>query len=412
MKEVHEAELAELKERWALNQLADDVLEQCMRDELSMKRTMDRFLAEVGRRLGAKGGAVLTRDEELNQAAYAWGDLGDEDAWTLLSGREAGVHAVGDALLACQPLDVAGMVVGHAGFVFDKGAPASEILAGRLHAVCEELDAILATVQAAARKQELILGINHALSNRVFERGLDEAVEVLHRGVRFRECVVVWRDVVADGALTYRFYVNGRLAFSTEGRTHPGMEAAIAAHGLELLTPERNRLRAALGLNGSIESVLMSGLHGSDWLGKVLVRGDDTGFSPTATDLVRVLAQMARDRLVDHNREKRHLAQFFSAQVINELLREPAYQQKFLAPREERIAIVYADINGFTRITEQILEQPALIGEFVDRWGDGAVDILWRNGGTFDAPATVVVFFAPENPAAAPAVDALQALVA
>src|SRR5690606_12525619 len=102
---------------------------------------------------------------------------------------------------------------------------------------------------------------------------------------------------------------------------------------LDLLSPKRNRLQSALGFGAGTESVLMSGEAQADWLGKVLFRGDGGGFSPASMDLVRVLAQMARDRLVDHNRERRHLAQFFSAPVITELLREPNYHEKYLAPR-------------------------------------------------------------------------------
>lgn len=410
-------ELKELKLRWELNRLADEVLEGCLQEKLSVKRTLERFLDEVGRRMGAHGGAILTRDEELTEAAFAWGDLGDEDPWTLLAGREAGVHALDGMTLACQPLDVAGVTVGQAGFVFPSSAgeaPAAELLAGRLHAVCEELDGILSTIHQAAEKQELILAINAALSNRVFERGLDDAVEVLHRGVPFKECVVLWRDVVSADGLFYRVYVNGKLAFHGDGRRHPGMEAAIAAHGLDLLSPERNRLQSALGFGAGTESVLMSGEAQADWLGKVLFRGDGGGFSPASMDLVRVLAQMARDRLVDHNRERRHLAQFFSAPVITELLREPNYHEKYLAPREERIAILYADINGFTRITEQILEKPALIGEFVDAWTDGAVEILWKHGGTFDKMVgdCVIGLFGPPFYRESPTVQAVRALEA
>ena len=44
----------------------------------------------------------------------------------------------------------------------------------------------------------------------------------------------------------------------------------------------------------------------------------------------------------------------------------------------------FADINSFTKISEQILEQPAAIAHFVDRWSAGAVDLLWQHGGVFD----------------------------
>jgi class 3 adenylate cyclase len=101
-------------------------------------------------------------------------------------------------------------------------------------------------------------------------------------------------------------------------------------------------------------------------------------------DLVRILTEITRERLVDYNRERRHLGQFFPPRVISTLLREPGYHDKYLRPREETVAILYADINSFTKLSEQVLEQPSRIGEFVDRWSTGAVDILWNQGGMFD----------------------------
>ncbi|MBI5542981.1 MAG: adenylate/guanylate cyclase domain-containing protein [Deltaproteobacteria bacterium] len=376
-------EVEELRERIALNAFADEVLEECIRDRLSLKASLDRFLAKVTGRMGACGGAVLTRDEALNKAAFGFGDLGGEDPWTLLTGRADGLHRVAGKVLLCQRLDVAGTEVGQVGFLFDEILCTEEAARERLDCVAEELDAVLTTIHTAAEKQTLIEQINLALSNRVFEAGLDEAVAVLHRCVGFQKLVFVWRDSVNADHLFYRMYRDGELEFHNE-RPHPGMETAIKEQGLDLLSPERHRLRVVLGIDGAVENVLVSGAKRADWLGKVLVLAGPDGFSTFALDLVRLLAEMARERLVDHNRERRHLAQFFPGPVINALLRETHYQEKFLAPREEKIAILYADINGFTKLSEQVLEQPSVIGRFVDDWSAGAVDILWRHGGTFD----------------------------
>ena len=48
------------------------------------------------------------------------------------------------------------------------------------------------------------------------------------------------------------------------------------------------------------------------------------------------------------------------------------------------MGILFADINGFTRICEQVLERPERIGRFVDDWSEEAVRILHRHGGVFD----------------------------
>ena len=411
---LHANEVDELKELISLNAFADEVLETCIRDRLSLKRSLERFLPQVGERMGAIGGVVITRDEELNDAAFSWGELGGGDAWTLLSKRPDGIHKIGERYLLCQELDVAGVKVGSCGFIFgDDVSKAKDVMLARLDTVCEELDAILSTVHTASEKQELVLRINRALSNRVFETGLDDAVEILHTALAFTDFVFVWQDAVAAGVVYYRVYrANGKLAFDSENNRHPGLDLGIKTHGADLLSPTRNRLRAVMGMEGAIETVLLSGATESDWLGKVLVRGDGGGFSTFALDLVRLLAEKARDRLLDHNRERRHLSQFFPAKVINQLLREPAYNTKYLKAREEKIAILYADINSFTKISELILEKPSLIGAFVDKWSEGAVNVLWKHGGTFDKMVgdCIIGLFGPPFYADAPELRAIQAL--
>lgn len=376
-------EVEELEERLALHAFADGVLEECVRDRLSLKASMLKFLSAVAGRLGAKGGLALTRDELLNQAAYSAGDLGKHDAWTLLSGRPDGVHRLESGTLVCQGLDVAGETVGQLGFLFDALGCSEEAARERVDTVAEELDAILSTVHTASEKQKLIERINRALSNRVFEDGLDEAIGLLFETIGYQRLVFLWKDSVTEG-LFYRMYREAAPEWHSDGKPHPGIEAAIEEQGDELLSPERHALQTVLGADGALEFVLVSGKTRADWLGKVLVHPTPMGFSTYALDLVRLTAEMARERLVDHNRERRHLSQFFPGPVIGQLLKEPAYMEKFLAPREERIAIVFADINGFTKISEQVLERPSAIGAFVDDWSAGAVDIVWKHGGTFD----------------------------
>jgi class 3 adenylate cyclase len=112
--------------------------------------------------------------------------------------------------------------------------------------------------------------------------------------------------------------------------------------------------------------------------------GGGDGFSAYAVDLLRLLASTLSQRLIDYNRERIHLAQFFSPQAIDELLRDPDYERRYLSPRAEEVGLLFADINGFTRICEQVLERPERIGKFVDDWSAEAVRILHRYGGVFD----------------------------
>jgi len=45
---------------------------------------------------------------------------------------------------------------------------------------------------------------------------------------------------------------------------------------------------------------------------------------------------------------------------------------------------MFADISGFTRLSEQVLVHPEAIGRLVDTWSARVVEILWETGGVFD----------------------------
>ncbi len=375
--------LASALELLALARFADGLLETCVRDRLSVRASMQRFLPALVERMGALGAAVLARDETLQRAAFSAGDLAGEDAWTLLVGRARGSHCLGDRALVCQPLEVAGEDVGQIGFLFPGVSARPAHREALVDCVAEELDAIVSIVHTASVKQDLIERLNHALSNRVFERGLDEAVALLHQSLGFKALVLVWRDAVDEQALLYRIWRDGRLAFESDERPHPGLAIAVREQGLELLAPDRSRLKTVMGIEDALETLVGRGDSRSEWLGRMLVQPGEIGFSTFARDLLLLLGAMARDRLIDHNRERRHLAAFFPAPVVSQLLREADYA-RYLRPRDERVAILFADINGFTKLSERVLERPRVIGAFIDRWSAGVVDILWSHGGTFD----------------------------
>jgi adenylate cyclase len=158
----------------------------------------------------------------------------------------------------------------------------------------------------------------------------------------------------------------------------------------------------------AVETVLISGVGDSHALGKIMVWSGGDGFSAYTIDLLRLLASTLSQRLIDYNRERIHLSQFFSSQAIDELMKDPDYERRYLAPRAEEVGILFADINGFTRICEQVLERPERIGKFVDDWSAEAVRILHRHGGVFDKMVgdCVIGLFGPpffkDSPASAP----------
>jgi len=380
-----EAELEELRMQQALNRQVDSLLEECVRERMSLTQTFSRLLPLVLRETGAQGVAVTTRNEELMEETFHAGEFGGIYPGTLLA-DSLGTRREGEGTLVCQELDVVGQPVGRIGLylVGDHTHPEQ---AGRLErlldTVAEQLDTVLLLVHTASQKQELILQINHLLANPVFEVGMDQVVLALAQRVRVPGFLLVYRDALRPSVLHYRSYRNGHLEHESGEQPLPVLDAVLRAHGPELLARGDERLKKALGEPRVMEAILIAGHLHSEPLGRILLWSGEEGFSSYTMDLMRVLASTLSQRLVDYNRERTHLSQFFSADVIDELLQSPDYGPRYLTSRDEEVGILFADINGFTRLCEQ-LESPARIGRFVDRWSARMVELLWRHGGVFD----------------------------
>jgi class 3 adenylate cyclase len=224
--------------------------------------------------------------------------------------------------------------------------------------------------------------------------------------------MLLYRDAVESQALHYRMYKFGQLEFASNGRHFDDLDEAIRKHGPNLVLPSDRHLRETLGDRRAVETVLISGVAEANALGKITVWSGGEGFSAYTMDLLRLLASTLSQRLIDYNRERIHLSQFFSSSTIDNLLKDPEYERRYLAPRAEEVGILFADINGFTRICEQVLERPERIGTFVDDWSEEAVRILHRYGGVFDKMVgdCVIGLFGPPFFKDAPAQRAANAV--
>ena len=388
MSEEDSPQQDELLQLFQLNRMVDDALEESLKARENLAQTFRRLFPRLLKRAGEQAVAVTTLSEELREETYVGGTWGARFPGDVLRDQPSGVTLVPEGTLVSQPLDVAGVKVGTIGLLFDgdRTLRREATRLGRvLDVVAEELDSVLASIQTAAEKHQLILQFNQLLSNPVFEVGMDQAVLTLAQRVRLPGFMLVYRDAVQRGMLHYRVYRHGYLHQHSRDQPFPELDELILRRGVGLVRPEDQELKALAVPSGrSVEAVLIAGAASVEPLGKILVWSESDGFSAFTMDLIRVLASTLTQRLLDYNRERIHLSQFFSAAVIDELLRDPRYAQKYLTPRDEEVGILFADINGFTRICEVVLESPSRIGRFVDRWSDAVVRVLWKHGGVFD----------------------------
>jgi len=381
-----DSEFEELRLLHALTRRVDELLEESLREHASLARTFQRVLPRVLRETGARGIAVTTRDEELNERTFHAGDFAGAapDAWLRDAPNRTRRHGEGTSV--SQELDVAGQRVGRIGLYLEgdhTGPGQARRLERLLDGVAEQLDTVLLLVHTACEKQELILRLNQLLANPVFEVGMDQVVRTLAERVRVPGFLLVYRDAVRSSVLHYRAYHDGELALDSGDRPSEALDGLVRAHGPELLAPGDNRLKRALDGARVVEMVLIAGPRHNEPLGRILLSSGEEGFSSYTMDLVRVLASTLSQRLMDYNRERVHLSQFFSTETIDTLVQIPDYASRYLTSRDEEVGILFADINGFTRLCEQ-LETPARIGGFVDRWSARMVALLWKHGGVFD----------------------------
>lgn len=409
--------LEELKALRELTRTVDDLLEESLKHRESLEKTFERLFPPVLHLVGARGVAVTTLDEELVSTTFFRGEFDGVFPGRLLAGGRWGVRKLESGhTFASQQLDVVGMPVGSIGFLFegDRTGDAAK-LARLVETVAEELDTVLASIHTAAEKHQLLVTINSYLANRVFEVGMDGAVRALCEKVKLPGFLLLYRDAVESGSLHYRMYKYGQLEHASNGRRFTALDDAIRSYGSNLVNPHDKHLTAVLGERKAVETVLISGVGDSHALGKIMVWGGE-GFSAYTIDLLWLLASTLAQRLIDYNRERIHLSQFFSSKAIDELLKDPEYERRYLAARAEQVGILFADINGFTRICEQVLERPERIGKFVDDWSAEAVRILHRHGGVFDKMVgdCVIGLFGPpffKDAAGARAVNAIKAAV-
>lgn len=208
---------------------ADEVLEVCLRDRLSLRATLDRFLPAFEGWLGAKGVLLRTADEHLNLETFTWGNADILRERLPYQGDGLTRLPSGDTLL-WRRLDLAGVEVGQIALLLAGDVSRhTALLQLKLEAACEELDAVLATVHTAGHKQRLIVEVNEELTNPLFEQGVDRAVALLHREVNVPFFCLLFHDAIERSTFHYRVYQDGALCHDSEQRKHEAIERAIRA---------------------------------------------------------------------------------------------------------------------------------------------------------------------------------------
>ncbi|MBX3221117.1 MAG: adenylate/guanylate cyclase domain-containing protein [Labilithrix sp.] len=395
-----------LRELFELRNMVDDLIEEGLVHRWSVSEVLGALLPRVGARLGVTGAFVETYGEDLALRLFAWsGDAGkplpipdkaDVFARTSEEARERVLLDGPSAVVVAQHLDVAGAWFGRAGLIAPAGSDAPR-LSEALNAVCEVLDNYLFSIRAMREKHLVMMRLGNALRHRVLGEGVKQAVSILTEAIPMERMVIVYvAEENAATTLHVQMFDGDRLAVDTlagEQQTHTPLRVL----GREYLAGESTKLLDELGVTAAQEEVLINGITKSVVVGKVVVTSKHGVFNTYDRELLSAFAGFIRQRVVDFHKEWRSLAYSFRPDDVARLLQNDEYERRFLAPREETVAILYVDIAGFTRISETVLKTPAKVAELVETWSRDAVELVWEHGGVFDKMVgdCVIALFGP-----------------
>ncbi len=397
-----EREVRILKERWALNDEIDDLAEVAIRDRLPVDHTLRLVLPALCAHTGASLAFVRTYDESL--ALHDFVHATGEDASLPIEAdalcraieqsdplvREVVLPGEVRATLVAQGLDVAGEPFGALAIVVPGAADDAERerLAGLLDTFAEEIDNHLASIAVARKKTMLTAAMSEALRDPVLDAGLARALDVLRENIPFEDMILVFRheDDVSGASLRYKILKNREVVHDSSVRSESDgdVDAFMRSNAFRMMTGDDEGVRERFGIRRFREEVMITGMRSARVIGRVIVTSRRGEFNTFDRDLLDRFADSLRQRIVDFNREWKGLSTGFPKDVVERLLHEEDYTEKYLSPREKVCAVMFADISGFTRLSEQVLVHPEAIGRLVDTWSARVVEILWETGGVFD----------------------------
>jgi class 3 adenylate cyclase len=365
--------VAELEAEKALDAACDEVLEQAVKQRLPLAQTIQKMFGVLLSALGANSAFVRTVDETLAEADFTAGSASfSPDA----------------ALVIRHALDVAGEPFGSAAVAFERALEPydrdrAQILLG---VWCESLDNYLASIAEARKKHRIALATSDALRSPVLDGGIKQAIAVLAENVAFEDMLLVFRqeDDHRGVSLHYKIIQNGRLTHDSALPRDIEIDTFIREYAATMISRESRALVERFGLDRYREEVLINGVRDERVVGRVIVTSKHGQFNTFERDLISLFADYLRQRVVDFNREWKHLSLCFPPKTVDRLLGSEDYQTKHLMPVEREVAVLYCDISGFTMLSEQVLRKPELIGTLIDTWSERTVQLVWDNGGVFD----------------------------
>lgn len=383
---------AELRRLFELRAVIDEALERALVKRASVSEAVQALLPEVLAHTGAQAIYVESYGEDL--ALHEFRSPKHFSLFDQVDRRAETPSEIDGTRILQQKIDVAGTWFGTAGLAIDADRNHTYPEAA-LAVLCEELDNFLYAIKVAREKHVVMMKLAGALRNRVLVDGLTDAARILSEAVAIERMIVVYlAEENLTSALHVQVFEHGE--HKADLRAEPGF-GEIEPLARRYLAGEGRDFLQKLGAARAQEEVLINGITHSIVVGKIAITCKRGDFNTYDRELLAGFAGFIRQRIVDFNKEWRTLAHSFRTDDVARLLQADDYRNAYLAPREAEVAILYADISGFTHLSEQVLKTPAKVAALVEQWGKSAVDCVWHHHGVFDKMVgdCVIALFGP-----------------
>lgn len=249
----------------------------------------------------------------------------------------------------------------------------------------EQIDNVLYMRKMNYLKKVLIDRVQAELHTPNLEKGLELTLAHVKDLSRFQHMVLIFKDPHFPGqqVTQYLVFLQDRLMFSTSGTPLPSLEELLKNSTESIFEIQDYELAKLMACEG-VEARNLYDPATSRRVGRLFLTSEASdGISAFEADLVDIIGQGVEEVLKLHYQEKHVLVRHFCAKTSARILRTKDYPA-ILDPKEMDCGILYADVSGFTHLSEQILRDPKTISDFVEEWSNQVMKIFYKYNGVYD----------------------------